>query len=282
MIVCRESEDQRQRICLLAQMFVLGFALSGAVLAAEPTARKYPEIEYASPDQSIWTTKIKNNGEPDNPLSHVAAALFGRAGIPWHSKSYPASRLFAYLLNGTAQFSMLVKVPALQDCCLFSRKAITTAEIRAYRRAGTAPVKGKEDLIGKQVITIRGYSYGGLINFLTDERNRIANNVTQAHASAFRMLENGRADYVIDYGGPANEVLSAEPVDGVAFDVLSRQDIHLVLSKTYPDAQNVMERLEAIVATLDVEAMLGHDAAGGKKDLRQKLPSPPAKPRPER
>jgi ABC-type amino acid transport substrate-binding protein len=161
---------------------------------------------------------------------------------------------------------MLVKAPALQACCLFSKQPITTAEIRAYRRVDTAPLKGKEDLAGQQVITIRGYSYGGLNSFLTDALQRVTLNVTPSHVSAFKMLINGRADYAIDYAGPASEVLAAERIEGVTFEVLSRQEVYLVLSKSYPDAQNVMNRLEAIAATLDVNAMLAQDNASAKKN----------------
>jgi ABC-type amino acid transport substrate-binding protein len=240
----------------LARLLLICTGLSGPALAAGPATDKYPEIEYVSPDQSVWTTRVNARGEADNPLIRVAAELFAKAAIPWHHKSYPASRMFSYLQDGTAQFSMLVRAPALQDCCLFSKKPITTAEIRAYRRADTAPVKVKEDLIGKQVITIRGYSYGGLNNFLTDERQHVTSHVTQSHASAFKMLANGRADYVIDYAGPANEVLADDPIEGVAFDVLTRQDVLLVLSKSYPNAPLIMDRLEAIATTLNVSAML--------------------------
>jgi ABC-type amino acid transport substrate-binding protein len=261
----------------LLQAVIAALLLFAAPVQAQK-ALLLPEIEYASPDQSVWTTRVKEGGEPDNPLLRVAGALFAKAGIPWHGKSYPASRLFAYLQDGTAQFSMLVRVPALQDCCLFSKKPVTTAEIRAYRRTGTAPIKVREDLAGKSVITIRGYSYGGLVNFLADERNRVTNHVTQAHASAFRMLESGRADYVIDYAGPANEVLAAEPIAGMSFDVLTRQEVYLVLSRTYPDAQGVMDRLEAIVATLDVEGLIANEMAGAKKDVSHKAVLPLGRP----
>lgn len=251
---------------------MLCFGLNAASLAAGP------EIEYASPDQSVWTTKIKENGEPDNPLLRVTSVLFSKADIPWHGKSYPASRLFAYLQDGTAQFSMLVRVPALQDCCLYSKKPVTIAEIRAYRHSGTMPIRAKEDLAGKSVITIRGYSYGGLVNFLADERNQVNNHVTQAHASAFRMLANGRADYVIDYAGPANEVLAAEPIAGVKFDVIARQEVFLVLSRTYPNAQAVMDRLEAIIATLDVDGLMANEATGDKNIDLHKAVQPSKKP----
>lgn len=262
----------RQCLSCLTGLALLCTGLNAPVLAANP------EIEYASPDQSVWTTRVKEGGEPDNPLLRVAGALFTKAGIPWHGKSYPAARLFTYLQDGTAQFSMLVRVPVLQDCCLFSKKPVTTAEIRAYRRTGTAPIKVKEDLAGKSVITIRGYSYGGLINFLADERNHVTNHVTQAHASAFKMLESGRADYVIDYAGPANEVLAAEPIAGMSFDVLTHQEVYLVLSRTYPDAQGVMDRLEAIVATLDVEGLIANEATGAGKGAPHRAAVPAVAP----
>ena len=236
-------------------------------MAAEPSAPKLPEIEYVSPDQSVWTTKINAQGEPDNPLLRIAAELFSKAGMTWHAKSYPAARMFSYLKDGSAQFSMLVKAPVLQECCLVSKKPLTAVEIRAYRRAGTSPVQATENLAGKQVITIRGYSYGGLNKFLSDQRHHVSNNVTQSHASAFRMLASGRANYVIDYSGPASEVLVSEPIHGVTYDVLSRQDIYLVLSKTYPDAQNVMVRLESVAASMDVEAILGRYSVLGKKEV---------------
>lgn len=259
----------------LTLVTIAGACCCNSLFAADAAVTKYPEIEYASPDQSVWTTRTNAQGEPDNPLRQVAEALFAQAGIPWHSTTFPAPRLFRYLQNGSTQFSMLVKAPALQECCLFSRKPVAVAEIRAYRRAATAPLRGAPDLAGKQVITIRGYSYGGLIDFLADEKQQVTNNVAGSHVSAFRMLDSGRAQYLIDYAGPASEVLAAERIEGMAYDVLSRQDVYLVLSKSYPDAQAVMHRLEAIAETLDVEGMLGAASARDRK-------APLAKPRTSR
>jgi len=257
---------------VVASVFVC-MGLCTPLWAQDRAAPVPPSIEYASPDQSVWTTRTLENGDPANPLAALAAALFSKAGIAWTAKTYPASRLFSYLQNGTAEFAMLVKAPSLQACCLFSRKPVATAEIRAYRRAGTAPAKSREDLAGKQVIAIRGYSYGGLATYLGDPQNRITVHDTQTHASAFRMLANARADYLLDYAGPAGEVLAAEPIEGIGFDVLSRQDVHLVLTKNYPGAPQLMQRLEAIVATLDVEALMSPPGAATPKALPASRPA---------
>ncbi|WP_448191019.1 substrate-binding periplasmic protein [Azospirillum sp. sgz301742] len=214
------------------------------------------EIEYAYPDQSVWTTRLNERGKPDNPLLRVAAVLFTKAGIPWHGKDYPAARMFTYLRDGTAQFSMLVKAPALQECCLLSKNPVTSSEIRVYRAADKPPILSNEDLAGKRVITIRGYSYGGLLNFITDPRNAVTNHSAIKHDAAFSMLEAGRGDYLLDYTGPATEVLAAHPIAGIQSDVLSRQDVFLVLSRSYPEAQVVLSRLEAIMATLDIDQII--------------------------
>lgn len=248
---------------LLARLFkpvllsrLCAVAALGLLLPTPAWAQALPEIEYGAPDQSVWTTRVNERGEPDNPLLSVAAALFARAGMPWHGKSYPATRLFKNLQDGSVQFSMLVKAPALQDCCLWSRKPVTTAEIRAYHFGKQPALQSRDDLVGKRVITIRGYSYAGLRDFIADARNRIGNNESPTHAAAFRMLAGGRADYLIDYAAPANEVLAAEPLADMRFAVLARQDVHLVLAKTYPDAARTMARLEAIAETLDIPKLL--------------------------
>lgn len=249
--------------CIFRYFMALGIAAivtwhpASAEAQVAGTAGKPRELEYAYPDQSVWTTKVDEHGDPENPLLRLAAAIFDKAGIPWHGRRYPAARMFNYLSDGTAEFSMLVKAPSLTECCLQSKAPVASTELRVYYMPDRAPIRTKEDLIGKRIITIRGYSYGSLLSFLSDPANGITTNPAIKHDAAFAMLEAGRGDYLLDYHGPAYEVLNEHPMPSIRFSTLSRLDVHLVLAKAYPDAKNVMARLESIVETLNKEEILG-------------------------
>jgi polar amino acid transport system substrate-binding protein len=240
----------------VASLLALTLSACFAGLQAHPPSPSVPEIEYAYPTQSVWTTRRNADGETDNPLLRLAAVLFKQVGIPWHGVGYPGARMFENLRNGKSEFSMLVKSTALQTCCLFSKMPVANTELRIYSKAGHPSVKSRADLIGKRVITILGFGYGGLLPFIEDQKNGISNQVAETHESAFAMLQRGRADYVLDYTGPSTEVLAVQPIRDVKFDVLDRLDIYLVLSRKRPNAPQLMARLETIAESLNKAEIL--------------------------
>jgi ABC-type amino acid transport substrate-binding protein len=242
------------RSIALALCLGIAVAIPSAVLAGGP------EIEYAYPDQSVWTAELDAQGLPANPLLRVAKRLFAEADIPWHGAAYPASRMFNQLRTGASQFSMLVPAPSLKECCLTSHAPVAHTEVRVYWTGATPPIRRKEDLAGKAVIVIHGYSYGELAPFLNDPANAIQRSTVDTHRAAFTMLEHGRADYLMDYAGPAGEMLAAKPMPGIQSATLADVNVYLVLNRNYPDAASVMQRLEAIAARLDSAAIMRGDA----------------------
>ena len=237
----------------MCHIFLLAILLSFYVpVLATAQGSTLPQIEYAYPDQSVWTIRTDPSGKLDNPLLQVAEALFTQAGISWGSHAYPAGRMLQRLSEGTSSFSMLVRASTLKDDCLFSKLPITYTELRIYRMKNSSPVTKIEDLTGKDLIAIRGYSYGAIGKFFRNPDNGVTFYETDHHESAFDMLRYARAEYLLDYTGPSEEVLAESPISDVTFDVLSRLDVYLVLSKKYPNAANVLTDLEQIAQTLDV------------------------------
>lgn len=240
-------------ILVIQPMLLLGLPPKGDARQKEPEAL---EIEYGYPDQSIFVATVNSKGQPDSPMTLVAEALMTRAGLPWHATSYPAKRLFDNLKKGTTQFSILVRASSLLDSCLFSQKPVYSTNLNIYHIGNKSRITAKEHLTGKHIITIRGYSYAGLLTFISDPAHDIKNEVAGTHRSAFKMLRHNRADYLLDYASAAEDILSQRPITDIQSSSLARLDIFLVLSKSYPNAGPLMEKLEKIAETLNVEAIL--------------------------
>ncbi|MGB0683515.1 MAG: substrate-binding periplasmic protein [Magnetovibrionaceae bacterium] len=229
--------------------------LLGFSVAATATEDSRP-LEYGYPDQSVWTTRLNDQGQLDNPLLRLAGRIFDEAGLEWTSRAYPAKRLFKSLKDGSVPFTMLVRASSLQECCLFGSEPLTSTTLRVFRAGDTAAIQAKEDLASKRVIVIRGYSYGAIGKFLRDPGNSVELVEAARHEEAFELFRRGRGDYVLDYQGPALEAIGDLGLDALASDVLRELDVFLVLNKNFPDAEALMARLQAIASGLDREAIL--------------------------
>ncbi len=207
-------------------------------------------LVYGYPDVSVWTTQRDADGQLKNPLLNVARELFRESGIEWQSRALPAKRLFRYLQDGVVPFSMLVRASGLEACCLFSERPVARTELRVFHRQTSPSVATKEDLAGKRIILIRGYSYGALGQYLRAPSNGVAIHEAASHAEAFLLFERGRGDYLIDYQGPAEEILAEHPVPDIVYDTYAELNVFLVLSRTYPHAPAMLKRLEATLTKL--------------------------------
>jgi hypothetical protein len=211
------------------------------------------EMEYGYPEQPprVFTNA---QGDPDGSYPRLLKVLLARAGMAWHGASYPAPRLMRNLQRGVTDFSILVKNAALETCCIYSKSNVWYDDLAAYSVGDKPAIKRKEDLIGKEIIAMSGFSYGGMINFLNDPSNNIIINVAESHQAAFTMLEHGRGDYLLDYAEPAEaEGLRRHPVANLRQDVIDRTYMYLVISNKYPNAQSVLDRLESIYSEIYAE-----------------------------
>lgn len=227
--------------------------LSGLLLACSTVAgaEPPPSISYAYPEQSVWTTKQDANGTAANPLLALADKLFSLAGLRWEAQPLPAARMFESLRNGSANFSMLVRGPALDKCCLIGRQPVATTELRVFHGPAVPPVRSVDDLRGHSVVLIHGYSYAGLQARLSAPDSGVTVDTAASHQAAFTMLTHGRADYLLDYAGPAREVMTEQHATDLRHETLERLQVYLVLSRAYPDAEAMLARLETLAAKLE-------------------------------
>jgi polar amino acid transport system substrate-binding protein len=87
----------------------------------------------------------------------------------------------------------------------------------------------------------------------TDPKNRIATDPADGHALAFKKLEKGRSDYLLDYKQPAEEIIKKEKLTGLKFSALKTLKLIFIVSKKAPDAENLLKKIDAAYLALQKE-----------------------------
>ena len=184
-------------------------------------------------------------GSPQGFLFALMKQVTKQAGYELEAFSYPAKRMAHKLLSGEADIWLGVStIPGFKDQTLIGETEIVNVCLYLYYIGENKAIHGKEDFSDKSIIVLRGYSYGGLIQFIKDPANRVTYYETDSHESAFRMLKAGRADYLLDYKTPTERTLKTVKIPELKSVELSSVPLKFVVSKKVPDAPRLLKALE--------------------------------------
>lgn len=184
--------------------------------------------------------------------------VFERAGVEYTLKGYPAKRLYTNVGDGTTQVWMgTIGVAEYEGKTIVSPKQTSEINLEVYT-LGSAEMLPKtlDDLKGKSVITIFGYNYGGTLKFLNDPQNNIKTEPAKTHESAFKMLQVGRAPFVLDYREPATETLAKINIPDIKKNSIKNLGIYIHISNKVPDAQAIMDKLMKAYDELKAEGKI--------------------------
>lgn len=184
--------------------------------------------------------------------------IFIRAGIEHVFVGYPPKRLYSNLGKGITQVWMgTLGVEEYEGKVIVSPKKLADINLHVFAIDPVQPLpKSIIELKEKSVITIFGYNYGGVIKFLEDPLNSIALEPAKSHESAFMMLKLGRAGFVLDYVEPASEALSKLNIEGLKHAPIKVLPLYILISKTVPDAQKIMDKLMTAYDELKAEGKI--------------------------
>lgn len=182
-------------------------------------------LSYAQTDRESSVVTIAYNefpplvhqtqaGEPSGLIIDMTRKVVEEAGYQPEFLFLPISRVYLYLKNGTVDaWPGLTEIPQLEGEVLESWAQPLTVKLSAWYLEGNPPLNHFDDLNGKTVIVIGGYTYAGLIQWLHESEQIV---VTEApnHRAAIDMLKRHRGDYVLDYHAPVREILT-QPSDSV-------------------------------------------------------------------
>lgn len=152
-------------------------------------------------------------GQPAGEMIDLTRRVAVEAGYQPEFLFLPVSRIYLYLKNGTVDLWVgLSDIPSLRNDVLESWVSPISVPLSAWYLHGARPLTHFDDFKGKTVIVIGGYTYGGLIDWLSETTGI---RVTEApnHRAAIEMLKRGRGDYVLDYRQPVRQILT-QPADG--------------------------------------------------------------------
>lgn len=196
---------------------------------------EFPPLTYTGAD-----------GRPAGHATELLRDILTRTGLPFDMKCYPGARLMASLRDGNAHVAMLIRHPDIVDSVLYGRLPMAYLELDAYRMATTPPLGAIENTRGKSVILLRGYGYGGWIDFFKDPANGLRLSYADSREAAIRMLASGHGDYLVDYADPAALALARTAAPGLRTEALTRLATYFLVSKKAPDAAALLRRIEDI------------------------------------
>lgn len=187
---------------------------------------------------------VKDGKSTGGISTDIMVNILKEAKIPYRVRIYPAPRLYLNLATGkTDVFIGIKNVPSYKDKVIFSKKAVSEAALGVYTLQKKLILK-KEDLIGKSVIVVRGYRYGGLLHFMKNPKNHVQLEVATTHENGLRMLKRKRAHYFLDYTNTVDIHLLDVPIPNIKYTVIDRVPLFLIVSKSTPNAESIMKGLE--------------------------------------
>ncbi|WP_303289875.1 ABC transporter substrate-binding protein [Marinobacter sp. SS5-14b] len=213
---CRPQYSGRPRSALaLAGFFILLIFVLGSsgLYAAEQGEGSNAVVRIAYVEFPPITYR-NANGEPAGEFVDITRKVAEEAGYDLEFIYLPVARTYLYLKNGTVDLWLgLSATPVLMEDVLESWISPLPVELSAWYREDAPPLNHIDQLHGKIVILIGGYTYGGFRGWLEDQSDI---RITEApnHRSAVDMLKRRRGDYLLDYRQPVREVLT-RPADAV-------------------------------------------------------------------
>lgn len=246
-IACASLPEQRKAAIdpLKALTYLALAAVLGAppVAMADPVPQRILNIGYYEFAPAIYTDAHSTaRGE----LAELTRRVARQAGYGVRFRPLPSARLYAALENGSIDLWPGARgKPELAAHTLEGRHTLSQINLNLYHRTGTPAPRIPQDLAGRSLILIGGYSYWPNVNALLDDPQlnlRLLR--TSNHLSAVEMLRRNRGDFLLDYQIPVEQARQRLQMDALPYQRLAQVPIHFIVSRHARDAEAVVTALD--------------------------------------
>lgn len=228
---------------IVVRLWILlaGLLFTSASLAASESVNKTLRIAYV---EFPPITYQASDGRPAGSFIELTRKIAVEAGYEPEFLFLPISRVYLYLRNGRIDvWPGSANVPALNGEVLETWVTPLATQLSAWYLEGTEPLTHFDQLQGKTVITIGGYTYGGLLYWLEAEGSI---DVTQApnYRAALEMLKLGRGHYLFGHRDPVVETLTMPKDDKIRESAIRLRNLTWLFSLANPRAAILREEFD--------------------------------------
>ncbi len=221
-------------------MLVAFLAATPAV--GEETTAKTLRIAYV---EFPPITFRNDDGDADGELINITRKVVREAGYLPDFVHLPISRVYLYLKNGQIDvWPGLTNIPTLNGEVLESWVSPMPVQLSVwYHNDRGRPLEHFDQLSGKRVIVVAGYTYAGLIDWLNQAEDI---RITEApnHRAAINMLKRNRGDYVLDYRQPIEQILTEPSDDHIRQSEVRTRNAAWLFSLALPRATILREEFD--------------------------------------
>lgn len=227
---------------------LLAWLCCASALAQQAPAPTVSVGYYEFPPYS-WTDE---RGLPRGSILALTERLLRHAGYRGEYRSLPSARLYAELRDGNVQLWPGAGGKAeLAGHTYEARNAIGEFRLGLYARPGLPAPRMPDDLRGKGLILISGYSYWPAVNrMLKDPGLDLTLHRTSNHVSALEMLLRQRGDYLLDYQAPVEQARQSLDLEPLAYTELQSLQLRLVASRQAAGSRILLDQLDRAYETL--------------------------------
>ncbi|WAC43071.1 transporter substrate-binding domain-containing protein [Pseudomonas sp. SL4(2022)] len=225
------------------------FYCSSSFAAPADTPKPLVQVGYYEFAPYSYTDR---SGQPQGAMLQLSKRLLEHAGYRAELRSYPSARLYNALQDGSVQvWPGAPGKPELREHTLETRALLGEIILNLYFRQDTQMPRLPEDLKGRGVIMISGYTYWHSINrMLADPQLGIRQHRTGTHTAALEMLQRRRGDFLLDYQATVEQARQRLGMSELPFIELQRIPLKLIVSRHTPGAEALRDALDRAYAEL--------------------------------
>lgn len=234
---------------LWQSLVICTFALlitQSAHSAALPTDTKTLKIVYTEFPPYTYTTA---NGESKGYFVNLISELLQERNMPHTFSAHPTPRIHFQLKSGEADIYLGPQdIPNLQQhIWTVPIPDIFAIQLLLWRKPSTPHTPLLAALNNHSLAVINGFGYGGVLQQLDAQKNKVHIIRSNSHGNALKMLISGRADYLLDYLQPVNIELAKHPNTELLKHPLLKIKVAFMISRHIKNSRELFESLGAAV-----------------------------------